>query len=154
MKLFVKRLFLIPFFVLAIASVNQSATTAHAQTGDWEYVEGLGGWLDWDTGLVWGQQKGISTWDGTVAYMSQLRDNTGLPWRMPTVAESQVASANGIVEVPGIFYRNSECWTPDAKNKGGARSAHYVFNFHWGVAYLWGNGSLIDSIPVYRAFSP
>ncbi len=131
-----------------------SGSRVQAQTGDWEYSDAWGGWLDWDTGLVWGQSKGISTWDGAVGYVGRLSTNTGKPWRLPTVAEAQVATANGIFVVSGIFFRAGENWTSDAKTKGGARTSHYSFNFHSGAAILTNNKSLIDTIPVYRLFTP
>jgi hypothetical protein len=154
MRRVLQRLVLLAICAVAHAGVSLPASTSLAQTGNWEYVPALGGYLDWDTGLVWGEQRGISTWNGAVANFGRLSDSTGVPWRMPTVAESQVATAHGIYGVPGVFYRASSCWTSDAKNKGGARTAHYAFFFHSGTAYLASNNSLNDSIPVYRAFTP
>jgi hypothetical protein len=145
--------------VLGLGLVPKSA---HAQTG-WEYVPELGGYLDWDSGLVWGEQKGISTWDKSVTYMSNLRTSTGFPWRQPTVAECQLAEAHGIYLVPSVTVEGRtiasgrDCWTSDTKNNGSAKSWHYVVGF-WNSGILsvnqFGNGSLIDSIPVYRAFTP
>jgi hypothetical protein len=43
MKLIAQRSLLIPCIVLAIASLGSLATTARAQTVNWEYVEELGG---------------------------------------------------------------------------------------------------------------
>ncbi len=150
---FGRRFLCLAFLALTFTSIF-AERSAIAQTGNWEYVPELGGYLDWDTGLVWGEQKGISTWAGANNRMAILAANTGFPWRMPTVAESQVAAAHGIFWVPGIFYRAAGTWTSDAKNKGGARTAHYEFVFYTGTARLIGNNSLIDSIPVYRAFTP
>ena len=149
MQSLMRRTLLIGTLAAAIFSCWLPVSSVQAQTGNWEYSEELGGWLDWDTGLVWGEQKGISTWDGAVGYVGRLSTNTGKPWRLPAVAECQVATAHGIYGVPGIFYRASENWTSDAKNKGGARTAHYSFNFYSNAAILTNNKSLIDTIPVY-----
>jgi len=150
----VRRALLLGILAFVFICTGLPERLAHAQTGNWEYSEELGGWLDWDTGLVWGKQDGIAGWGDSNAYMSRLAASTGHPWRMPSVAESQVAFAHGIFGVPGIFYRAAGTWTSDAKNKGGARTAHYEFDFYTGTARLIGNNSLIDCIPVYRAFTP
>jgi hypothetical protein len=144
------------FLVLASFGFGVAERSAIAQTDNWQYVPELGGYLDWDTGLVWGEQRGISTWDGAVAYTDRLRTNTGFPWRLPTVAECQLAAANGICEAIPSTAQGRSCWTADAKNKGGARTAHYAIVFLRlpDFAYLYGNGSLIDSIAVYQAFTP
>ena len=138
-----------------MAVFGLQATSVLAQTGNWEDRRAdLGGYLDWDTGLVWGEEKGISSWDGAVAYHSRLSISTGKPWRMPTVAECQVAAGHGICGAIPSTSQGRSCWTSDAKTKGGAKSSHYAIAFLWlpDYVYLYWNGSLIDSIPVYRAF--
>ncbi len=149
-----QRLVVLAVCTVAFAAVSLQAKTSLAQTGNWEYVPELGGTLDWDTGLVWGDQKGISTWDGAVAYVSRLSTNTGLPWRLPTVDECQVAAAHGICGAIPSTSTGRVCWTSNAKTKGGAKFTHYAVTFLWlpEFVYLYNNNSLIDSIPVYRAF--
>lgn len=132
-----------------------------AAAGDWEYSDVWGGYLDWETGLVWGEQKGISTWDGSVAYIGRLSVSTGLPWRQPTVAECQLAAAHGICGAIPSTATGRDCWTADSKSKGTAKSSHYAVVFvnlptlTLDSVHLCDNKfSFIDSIPVYRLFTP
>jgi len=139
----------------AFAAVALPQQSAKAQTGNWEYSEAWGGYLDWDTGLVWSEQVGQSSWSSADASSAMHEAETGFPWRLPTVAECQVATAHGIVLVPGVFgFPEGPTWTSDARNKGGARTAHYIFRFYSGRSELWNNNSLIFHIHVYRAFTP
>lgn len=136
----------------AVTFIGALYTTA-ANAGDWEHRPDLGGYLDLDTGLVWGERGvGLGSWDYiSNTYIPNLRSRTGLPWRFPTVAESQLAASHGITSTVTI---SGTCWTSDAKNKGGARTAHYAVNMFSGEANLFNNGSLIHFVPVYRAFTP
>lgn len=163
MSRLLQRIALFTIFGVVFAGVSLQVRASQAQTGHWEYVDALGGYLDWDTGLVWGEQKGIGTWNGSVTYMSTLSARTGFPWRQPTVAECQLAAAHGIASVPsvtvegrGIIASGRDCWTSDTQNKGSAKFWHYAV-FFWGLEVgvnKDNNGSLIDTIPVYRAFTP
>lgn len=139
--------------ISAFLTVAFSAPQAHAQTGNWEDRRAdLGGYLDLDTGLVWQEQSsGLATWTNANNSVNTLSNNSGHPWRLPTVAEFQLAVNHDINSYSII---QGDCWTSEAKNKGGARTAHYACNPLSGEAYLWGNNSLIHFIAVYRAYSP
>lgn len=142
-------------FVASFSALNLSTPVAQAQTANFQYVSELGGYLDQNTGLVWGEQVGITNWDGAVRYASNRATTTGKPWRLPTVAECQTAAANGICNAIPSTATGRSCWTADSsKKKGGAKSSHYVVVFLWLPSFvqLYSNTSLIDCIAVYKAF--
>jgi hypothetical protein len=149
----------LPFLgILAIGLVcfGPTARIAQAQAGDWEYVEELGGWLDWDTGLVWGEDvRSISWTNAQNVYLPQLRAATGNPlWRMPTIAESQTAAAHGIYDVvvfpvgPGF-----PAWTSETKKVKGTQSAYAVYP-SFGNAVLYSQKTNLLFLPVYRPIAP
>ena len=79
----------------------------------WEYFAELGGWLDWNTGLVWGQDTynyfqeidpdiyAYGSWTYcTTTVLPNYRLSTGFnDWRMPTRAEVAQAAANDYYDV-------------------------------------------------------
>lgn len=150
----------VALFAALVSGIGLSPSAAHAQTGDWEYVEALGGYLDWDTGLVWGEHArnvlGFGPgWDFVQNnYLPSYRTLTGISqWRMPTVSESQLAAAHGInslINPPRGIY----CWTSESKSKGWAKTTHYAVEPFSGLSYLYNNKSNINFIPVYRVFTP
>ncbi len=149
---------LIASFALALA-VSLHATPAQAQTG-WEYVPELCGYLDWDTGLVWGEHSmnvaGTVRWDNVQSsYLPSYRVLTGIPdWRMPTVSESQSAAAHGINDLITPSRTGIYCWTSESKSSGWAKTAHFAVNPLSGDTVLYNNGSFIGFIPVYSILPP
>jgi hypothetical protein len=156
-----RRTLLAGFLFAACFGLGLSGGSVHAQTG-WEYVPELGGYLDWDTGLVWGEHSSLVVQNGGGRGWEFMRDNylpsyramTGIPdWRMPTIAESQIAAAHGIdAVIPSASYANY-CWTSETKSKGWANKAHYGVEPNGGYVALF-NKSTLSLIPVYRAFTP
>jgi hypothetical protein len=136
---------------------------ASAQTGNWEYVEDLGGWLDWDTGLVWGSVKAAVSWNTVQStYLPQYRAATGISdWRMPTVAELQTASANGIYNVlvgptfPPNGLPGFPAWSSETVKKKvkGVEYAYFVTPFNGSVGQQDKRVNY-GFIPVYQAFAP
>lgn len=139
--------------VLAAVTVTCALQTTAANAGNWEYRPDLGGHLDRDTGLVWGERAvGLATWgDISNNYLPNLRSRTALPWRFPTVEESQMAVSHGISANIVVF---GDCWTSYAKNKGEAKTSHYAVNLYSGDTNRFNNNSLIHFLPVYRAYTP
>jgi len=158
----VRRVLLVGFLATAFCGLALPVRSAMAQTGNWEYVPELGGYLDWDTGLVWGEHSitvsgwGSWSWDGAQdIYLPSYRTLTGIQnWRMPTVAELQSAAAHGINAVINNPYPRGSCWTSDTKSKGWSKFAHYQVSPTTGSAGLYDNRASGQFIPVYRAFTP
>lgn len=145
-------------------AITLAPNTAQAQTG-WEYVEDLGGWLDWDTGLVWGEHSavlGTGSWsfNGTnKTYLPNYRAATGISaWRLPTRAEVADAASKRLDLVimppqPPNTSPNSlgyNCWTSTMK---GSKSA-FVGNIRTGGGGYYSTSSYTNVVPVYRAFVP
>jgi hypothetical protein len=155
-----RRIAFLGILAAGLVAFNPLPQTVQAQTG-WEYVPELGGYLDWDTGLVWGEHSFRVTssswnWDGVNnKYLPNYRAATGIAaWRMPTVVEAQVAAAHGIAAAMTLpsNVSFSPCWTSESKSKGWAKSAHYAVTPAGGGTDLYNNRSGISFIPVYRAF--
>jgi hypothetical protein len=150
-----QRLVVLAVCTVAFAGISLQANTSLAQTG-WEYVPELGGYLDWDTGLVWGEHsRTISnsswTWDGAQnIYLPQYRQLTGIAdWRLPTVAEAQSAIAHGVDDVILIPGTATSIWTSDTPKKKGYA---YMININTGTTFLTPKLSGFSVVPVYRAF--
>ena len=156
------RIAAIALFALLLAGISLNASPAQAQTGNWEYVEALGGYLDWDTGLVWGEYS-INVmnpafymgWDYVnTNYLPGYRSATGIAaWRMPTVAELQTAGAHGIITTIGVGNPGIPSWSSEqAKVKGVQRAAAvYLFN---GAVELRSKAVGAGFIPVYSILPP
>lgn len=142
-----------------------SATTAQAQTGNWEYSEDLGGWLDWSTGLVWGEHSAVlntGAWslNGTnKTYLPNYRAATGIAaWRLPTRAEVADAASRRLDLVimppqpPGTSPNSLgyNCWTSTMKGSSSA----FVANIRTGGGGYYSTKSYTNVVPVYRAFAP
>lgn len=160
MKSVLRRFGLLALFAVTLAGVGLHGSCVQAQTNNWEYSDAWGGWLDWDTGLVWGEH-GINVaqtsfmWNTVDPYLENYRTLTGISqWRLPTVAESQMAVSHGINAVVPGGRTGLACWTSESKSKGWAKSAHYAVFLSSGNVTLFNNSSALDVIPVYRLFTP
>jgi hypothetical protein len=161
-----RNLVLLPFAAIAIACCPGQLSQVRGQgVGDnWLFSEELGGWLDLDTGLVWGETGGASvggswSWNSAnTVFLPMYRTMTGISaWRLPTVAELQQAYRNGApyagVGYPGLDPDSPEhyrawFWTSQQK---GSRFA-YAVTWLTNTANWWDKRSWGDVIPVYRAF--
>lgn len=129
------------------------AVVGTATAGNWEARPDLGGWLDKDTGLVWGEDvntfkfrtdptwPGLTiTWSGAVNFVTIYRAATGFnDWRLPTTAEGSVAVGHGITPIlfPMQLDSVDQVWTSETK---GSQQA-YTFSLWTGRAVLHGKES-------------
>jgi hypothetical protein len=156
----ISRLTFLSTIIFALLLTFADARSVHAQTANWEYHPELGGYLDRNTGLVWGDHgfnvaHTLFMFKTVAPYLTNYRTLTGISqWRLPTVAESQTAVAHGINAVVPGGITGVPCWTSESKSKGWEKDAHYAVYLTSGVVTLYNNASNIDVIPVYRAFTP
>ena len=153
------------FVCLAILSVIVTLVpAAQAQAaGNWEYVEELGGWLDWDTGLVWGdywdirEYWGYSNWNSTATtFLSRHRIRTGIPnWRMATIAEMQTISANqGYLNWFPTWQPGDSQPYPSFTSATQGKKWAYAVSFFTGSVVQLDQKTLVIPMPVYRLFTP
>ena len=157
MKIFKSRLTITALLISAFFVALATSRSAQGQTTNFVYHPELGGYLDSNTGLVWGNSclrtfGTLTSWDyaqGT--FLTRYRALTGVAaWRQPTVSELQIAGARGIstaVNLPASG--NYLYWTSEKRGKG-----HYAVEPSESYVELLGNGSAIDAIAVYQAFTP
>jgi hypothetical protein len=134
----------------------------------WEYSAAWGGWLDWNTGLVWGQDTfnyfqeidpdiyayGSWTYCNTTV-LPNYRLSTGFnDWRMATRAEVAQAAANDYYDVVLADYNGSisspeHTWVAD----GGGGNWRYYGDLRTGLSVRTIEArSYLNLTPVRRAF--
>lgn len=159
-----RRHFLAALTAAAFALLTAAApSTAQAYDG-WVYREDLGGWLDENTGLVWGVSAGdayggVWTWKGANnVYLPRYRADTGInAWRLPTPDELQDAylkGASGVLvpapdPVTGSYGNHRFFWSSQTKGKKSAWLADWILG---GVFYSSQTRSYANAIAVYRAY--
>jgi hypothetical protein len=161
-----RNLLLLPCAAIALACcLSQPSQVRGQEVGDnWLFSEELGGWLDLDTGLVWGETAsaaigGSWSWNGANnIFLPNYRAMTGISaWRLPTVAELQQAYRNGApysgVGHPGAVLPTPQdygvwFWTSQTKGSKFAYAVTWLNN----KSNYWDKRSYSDAIPVYRAF--
>ncbi len=122
----------------------------------WTYRADLGGWLDNETGLVWGQSSRVwnpSAWYsysgavyGGIPTYQQMTNNA--KWRLPTVAEAQTAHAHNIYSYISQTGDTSVAFAW-ASDKQGKKQAWIVW-ISTGKAMLTSVNSSAAVRPVYR----
>jgi len=145
-------------FMLLCSLLSCLALTPTAQAGDWEHRPDLGGWLDKETGLVWGQlpddfytsldpanpRTGMTwSWYGVRdIFMPAYKSHTGFgDWRMPTPSEGTTAVSHGLVGtvIPADAYWIGwgSFWTSERSGK----YAKHVFVSDGRIESLWHESS-------------
>jgi hypothetical protein len=139
--------------IIALAAV---VGAQEIQAENWTYRADLGGWLDNETGLVWGQSSRV--WNPSVWYSHSGAVNVGIPayrqmtgnpkWRLPTLAESQAAYAHNAYTYLSQTGDTSvaPAWTSNTQGKKSA----WVFWISTGQTMQVGTGSSAAIRPVYR----
>jgi hypothetical protein len=143
---------MLAFAVLATACVARTPA-AHAE--NWQYRVDLGGWLDNETGLVWGPPS--QTWINASFQWSPdaaqfYRNITGNPlWRLPTLAEFQTAYSHNAW---AYFSQTSDYWgawwTSTAGTGKDKKSAWAMMSIKTGKTALHTQTSAMGIMTVYR----
>lgn len=158
---------------LCVCLVSTSANAAKPGSGGgntpspaWEYRPDLGGWLDWNTGLVWGQNAYDFFYEmDPESYMMgnwHFANEVVIPeycfwtgfddWRLPTRAEVSDATRHRYVDfvLDGyVSYTNPyRTWTSEGNGvwrfSGDLRTGESTKTLH--------EGSTVNTVPVRRAF--
>lgn len=154
-----RRLFASLLSILVISCSFALPTIVQAYDG-WVYRADLGGWLDVNTGLVWGQRAsttlgGSWSWNGANnIFIPTLRTATGNPlWRLANKGELEDAylkdGADFFLPPPPP---NPYAWVWSSSTKG--KNLAFAINLYTGERGYYSTKSYIDAIPVYRAFVP
>lgn len=139
--------------------VTALGAAANARAENWKYRADLGGWLDVETGLVWGPYSGEWT---NYGYNWLAADRVGVPdyqqrtgnskWRLPTVAETQTAYAHHAVTyfAQTSAYAGACGWTSTAGDKQHKKEAWIMRSFYTGTTALISKESSVGFRPVYH----
>lgn len=145
--------------LVAFSAVIHLASHANAQTyGGWVYRSDLGGWLDSNTGLVWGKScveatGAVCYWSGANTYTSSVRTATGnSAWRLPTAAELEDAYQKGGPSVLLTRSQQSFFWSSQTQGKKYAWASDWTSRASGNRSGFYDQKSIGNAIPVYRAY--
>ncbi|MBL8896652.1 MAG: DUF1566 domain-containing protein [Planctomycetes bacterium] len=80
---------------LAVAASSFAQAPGDCVRNDASFQSQEGGCKDLSAGLVWSVDTGVRTWEQALSDAANLVQGGYSDWRLPTIAEMQVASANG-----------------------------------------------------------